>query len=934
MDPVDITYPTDVYHTESTSRDLDSATAAFNDCYNKACQNYSHVEGAINDKGDWYVNGHNDVDPNPSHDSTNTNVDDSRQAEQDFAYSSKQEDAAHGHRTEKDRQSPSSETTSTPSTRSNQSNKPLSHENKTFNKPYVDPVKELEENLQSPEYRKQLEDYKDGLQKTLDKPGADKQTVEKQIHIIKSILDGSMCRWLNQLKNWSLESAIDQFRFLKCIFPWKAKTSYLVDQPTAEQKAFNDIVGIDIMQAAESIIVGRVDYLELNRTSPEVMEYFIKTTLKPMQLQGNKKGLEQFKAEQILQIKKNNNLQAKAAVVATNSLLSDPLTLIFDNIKNADIATARKELGSFQMQILHHIETQNLKNMDEARADMMEREGADILEAANKCFESRPDYPSYQEKMAQKTANTSQNTNNTNSNNQDTKTNNQRDNADPNNIDNNSASKNNASKSNHDHYGIYPTFEDENTTTASSTQKNTVDNAAKKQDVQNNLYPLPQKKQNTNPSEERKNARNLAHRANPTARRKQKYVLNPDVWARLHTYHINPEQFTSCVGNEVQQQIHSECVSILNETTHIPSNASTQPLIDMTITFVFVGNVSSQQNNTEQAFSLTDCAWAALNCAKSLCEKGIDIAKTGTVEIAKGVAHGLHNAVQNNVNMVMDPIGTVTNIAHTFGNLAYCVYKATEPLMIYDEEMGANEETISRVNEEWLENMHSVIAAAKGVTLQGAVAFATESLVSPKITKMGFGILSHYAQKPITQLVKVAKETKDKVVDKAQKIVKAARNVIDKTDNPAPQYIYATTNTGKVIKIPMPVEIEETADTLYNTMGKNGNNHNKKPTFNDIKNEIAKTKIPNNTSKGSVLNKADWQPMTAKQAREAARKLGFEETNYFSDGRPVFKRAWNEYITPDRTGHNGGAWKMANSVKELQTDRLGTYDINLKRIGD
>ncbi|WCK25823.1 MULTISPECIES: toxin C-terminal domain-containing protein [Agrobacterium] len=41
-------------------------------------------------------------------------------------------------------------------------------------------------------------------------------------------------------------------------------------------------------------------------------------------------------------------------------------------------------------------------------------------------------------------------------------------------------------------------------------------------------------------------------------------------------------------------------------------------------------------------------------------------------------------------------------------------------------------------------------------------------------------------------------------------------------------------------------------------------------------------------------------------------------------------------ITRDLDGHNGGAWKMATSVKDLggKGTRLGTYDSNLNRIGD
>ncbi|MER8211078.1 toxin C-terminal domain-containing protein, partial [Acinetobacter baumannii] len=74
---------------------------------------------------------------------------------------------------------------------------------------------------------------------------------------------------------------------------------------------------------------------------------------------------------------------------------------------------------------------------------------------------------------------------------------------------------------------------------------------------------------------------------------------------------------------------------------------------------------------------------------------------------------------------------------------------------------------------------------------------------------------------------------------------------------------------------------------------------------------------------------------TTQAATKAAKKLGFQKTNEFSHGQAVYKKG-KYYITPDVDGHNGGAWKMAKSVEKLASreTRLGTYDINLNRIGD
>jgi len=58
----------------------------------------------------------------------------------------------------------------------------------------------------------------------------------------------------------------------------------------------------------------------------------------------------------------------------------------------------------------------------------------------------------------------------------------------------------------------------------------------------------------------------------------------------------------------------------------------------------------------------------------------------------------------------------------------------------------------------------------------------------------------------------------------------------------------------------------------------------------------------------------------------------------FSHGQPVYKHPKkNLYISPDVDGHNvSNGWKMADSVKNLgsKKTRLGTFDADLKKIGD
>jgi hypothetical protein len=75
------------------------------------------------------------------------------------------------------------------------------------------------------------------------------------------------------------------------------------------------------------------------------------------------------------------------------------------------------------------------------------------------------------------------------------------------------------------------------------------------------------------------------------------------------------------------------------------------------------------------------------------------------------------------------------------------------------------------------------------------------------------------------------------------------------------------------------------------------------------------------------------QRMTNKEAREQAKKLGYDKevknAPFKSQGNKVFTNGKN-FISADRDMHSGGAWKMFNRAGQ----RLGTYDINLVRIGD
>lgn len=91
------------------------------------------------------------------------------------------------------------------------------------------------------------------------------------------------------------------------------------------------------------------------------------------------------------------------------------------------------------------------------------------------------------------------------------------------------------------------------------------------------------------------------------------------------------------------------------------------------------------------------------------------------------------------------------------------------------------------------------------------------------------------------------------------------------------------------------------------------------------------------SSSSILVHNADCGPLKGSNATSAAKKLGYQKTNYRSHGQSVYYNSKNKtYITPDIDGHNGGVWKMAKSVKDLSSKdtRMGTYDENLVLIGE
>ena len=62
---------------------------------------------------------------------------------------------------------------------------------------------------------------------------------------------------------------------------------------------------------------------------------------------------------------------------------------------------------------------------------------------------------------------------------------------------------------------------------------------------------------------------------------------------------------------------------------------------------------------------------------------------------------------------------------------------------------------------------------------------------------------------------------------------------------------------------------------------------------------------------------------------------GYKKTKYKSHGQSVFSNG-KDFISSDKDGHNGGIWKRAKTIKELNSKqtRMGTYNEDLQWVGE
>lgn len=662
----------------------------------------------------------------------------------------------------------------------------------------------------------------------------------------------------------------------------------------------------------------------------------ISSEFKKMQLNGDKKGLIAKKKELEAALKNawffTSGIQAQIDEI--NILLESPITETLFIIRDADFYTACITFYSFEKSILG-ISEEGVFNM---KAYDLEESEQEALNAAREIFQSRSEYqlpysPTYGDIGVQVTNQSKVQKNNANKSAKDSLVQINKSTA----VDNQKVMFNNEQNSAHidsldmvsttisqDTLTITPEANQRITETFNTLNNNSLETISsytktlavmlkeQKLDAQTNgkcfevgikscsflqKYAENPTKRIVGQSDINKNILHARKEAlisvsnNPTECSEQFYTLNSDICTILKSYGINPNPYTYCLGNAVQQQFHKEVVTILNEMVNIPLNASTQPFLDVVITCTHVGNVYAQENNIEKAFSLADCAWAALDCANVGFDNEIDLTQKAKVDrdikIAKGIVHGLQNAVANTANMVLDPIGTISNIGNALGHFTLCLMDIAslteDDFLTFNLDNSKNIEENAQIRREKID---SIIDAVKKTTLEERTAFVTEQIVSCLIMDLGISAIKHCAKASAIPLARLGKVITDKTPNQIPKAFSAIRQeIIDTLSNfTKAEHVVATTAEG----IEITVSASEEAST-FNAMAKqHGHNHNKRPTFNDIKNEVLKnspTEIEKASTTLGVNNiKEFFQTDFGKLLKNSSIK-----TNRTYDGQAIYK---------------------------------------------
>ncbi|MCL5875205.1 MAG: hypothetical protein M1114_01910 [Candidatus Dependentiae bacterium] len=138
-----------------------------------------------------------------------------------------------------------------------------------------DLIKKMEQQSRSLEYIRKLESRREAITNELDSFsmtwsvfGTDR--LEKQEYFIRAMQYNGIPNLLHIIQHGNVAEACQAFIDLKNMWPWEHEHSFLIDTYTPEEKEFIDLIGVDVLKAAEMCLYSRADFLRQIRDQDDI----------------------------------------------------------------------------------------------------------------------------------------------------------------------------------------------------------------------------------------------------------------------------------------------------------------------------------------------------------------------------------------------------------------------------------------------------------------------------------------------------------------------------------------------------------------------------------------------------------------------------------------------------------------------------------------
>lgn len=141
----------------------------------------------------------------------------------------------------------------------------------------------------------------------------------------------------------------------------------------------------------------------------------------------------------------------------------------------------------------------------------------------------------------------------------------------------------------------------------------------------------------------------------------KRYAVSFDLKRLLEEHCASHSLYEVCYGNQIQQVLHAELLSVLDRAAHMrhqtPSNReSVEQLIRHIVNFSGVSAECNKEGFVAKSMVLVDFCWASLDCCFA-------------------VGQGVFDGVYNTSNIIRHPIETVENLASSVAVAGYCLGK-------------------------------------------------------------------------------------------------------------------------------------------------------------------------------------------------------------------------------------------------------------------